>query len=76
MRVWLKELRLERGKTQQSVADEIGITKQYYQQIEAGIRQLKMSTQLVVKFADVFDLSPVAIMKKEQDFIASISDRT
>lgn len=76
MRIWLKELRCELGKTQQNVADELGITKQYYQQIEAGVRQLKMSTQLVVKFADIFNLSPVTIMKKEQDFIASISDRT
>lgn len=75
MREWLKDLREKHGKTQQNVADAIGITKQYYQQIEAGTRQLKMSTHLVVKFADVFHLSPITILKKEQEFTESITDR-
>ena len=36
LRDYLKELRESKGLSQQNVADSIGITRQYYQQIENG----------------------------------------
>lgn len=77
MRDWLKNLRDKHGMTQQSVADALKISKQYYQQIEAGKRQLKMSTELIIKFSDIFDLSPVSVLNMEYDFLlSSDSSRT
>ena len=48
MREWLKVLRVDSGKSQQDVADAIGITKQYYQLIEAGKRQSSLSSLLII----------------------------
>jgi transcriptional regulator with XRE-family HTH domain len=38
LRLWLKELRELLGKTQEQVADEAGISRSYYTNIEAGIK--------------------------------------
>jgi putative transcriptional regulator len=38
MRTWLKELRLQRGLTQNSVAERCEIERSYYTMIESGIR--------------------------------------
>lgn len=38
MRARLKEERVSRGMTQQVVADELGISLRYYQDIESGLK--------------------------------------
>lgn len=76
MREWLRNLRFESKMTQQDVADKLNISKQYYQLIESGKRQLKMSTELVIKFADIFCLSPVSILNMEQKFLQTLFDPT
>lgn len=38
MRYWLKKLRELADKTQEQVADEAGISRSYYTNIEAGIK--------------------------------------
>lgn len=38
MRRWMKELRESLDKTQEQVADEAGISRSYYTNIEAGIK--------------------------------------
>lgn len=65
MREYLKELRLVNNLTMQDIADKIGITRQYYQQIEAGERQKKMDITLVKKLADIFDVSMERIASLE-----------
>ena len=67
MRGWLKEKRKELKLTQQHVADKIGVTKQYYQYIEAGKRQKNMNTALVMGLADCLGMSPVEIVQKEME---------
>ena len=67
MRGWLKEKRKELKLTQQNVADKIGVTKQYYQYIEAGKRQKNMNTALVMGLADCLGMSPVEIVQKEME---------
>ncbi|EUJ24721.1 XRE family transcriptional regulator [Listeria grandensis FSL F6-0971] len=52
----LKKLRVSRKLTCQDVADQIGITKNYYWMIERGDRGL--SYELAVQIAQVFDLNP------------------
>ena len=66
MRGYLKELREQKGFSQQNVADSIGITRQYYQQIENGERQKNMDISLVVQLSNLFGISPEAIINDEQ----------
>ena len=66
MRGYLKELREQKAFSQQNVADSIGITRQYYQQIENGERQKNMDISLVVQLSNLFGISPEAIINEEQ----------
>lgn len=54
MRKWLKELRLNKGLTQQSVADRSGIERSYYTMIESGNRtpsvQVAKEIALIIGF--------------------------
>jgi putative transcriptional regulator len=56
IRTRLKEVREKSEKTLQQVADELGVTKPYFWQIENGKRGL--SYELAVKIAAVFDMKP------------------
>lgn len=57
MREYLVELRKKHGLSQQSVANYVGISRQYYNAIENGIRQKKMDITLITKFAELFETS-------------------
>lgn len=52
----LKKMRVNEGLTYQQVADEVGISKEYYWMIENGKRGL--TYPLAVKIAAVFKSSP------------------
>lgn len=52
----LKAIREMQNLTYQEVADKVGISKEYYWMIENGKR--KLSYDLAVKIANVFDQSP------------------
>jgi len=52
----LKQIRTDKGLTYQQVADQVGISKEYYWMIENGKRRL--SYELAVKIAGVFNKSP------------------
>lgn len=54
-----------KGLSQQNVAETIGITRQYYQQIEAGERQQKMDITLITKLSKVFGISVNQIINNE-----------
>ena len=66
LRKWLKKLREESGLSQQQVADRLNITRQYYQQIEAGDRQQKMDITLRSKLSELFGISIEEISIKER----------
>lgn len=66
MREWLKDLREEKQLTQQNVADMLGISKQYYQLIEAHERQKKMDITLMTKLSEIFDVSFNEIIEQEK----------
>ncbi len=65
MRTWLKELRRTSKMSQQNVADILGITQQYYNLIESGERQSKMSIETAQKLAAVFDVPFEYVLEKE-----------
>lgn len=60
----LKELRLDGGFTQQSIADELGIKQQSYARYELGNGE--PSLQTLVKIAEIFDVST--------DYLLGITD--
>lgn len=66
MREWLRDLREKKQLTQQNVADMLGISKQYYQLIEAHERQKKMDITLMTKLSEIFDISFNEIIVQEQ----------
>lgn len=70
MRFWLKELRELNRLSQQQVAEKLNITRQYYQQIEAGDRQQKMDMALSVKLSEIFNVSISDIVAFEKEFKA------
>ena len=70
MRDWLKSLREQAELTQQQIADKLGITKQYYQMIEAGNRQQNMDLTLCSKLSELFGISLEEIAIKETELKA------
>lgn len=73
MREYLKKLREEHGYSMQTVADKIGISKQYYQRIEVGERQQNMDITLAVKLSEIFGVSIQSIIEHEQQLAAARS---
>lgn len=66
MRQWLKDAREKLDMSQQDVATSIGITRQYYQQIEAGDRQQKMDITLMTKLSDCLGVPITDIVAYER----------
>jgi len=64
VRLNLKSIREGARKTHQDVADEVGVSKPYYWQIENGKRGL--SYELAVKIAAVFNKKPDEIFLPEE----------
>lgn len=65
LRQWLKNIRESKGISQQNVAEKVGITRQYYQLIEAGERQQKMDITLIAKLSQVLGVSMDQIIDNE-----------
>jgi transcriptional regulator with XRE-family HTH domain len=65
MRDYLKKLRETLNLSQQSVADKLFVTRQYYQQIENGERQKSMDVSMAAKLALIFDIPVEQIISEE-----------
>ena len=65
MRKWLKELREKANMSQQNVAEQLGISQNYYSMIESGERQSKMTIDTAQKLAKIFDVSIDVILENE-----------
>ena len=66
MRKWLKDIRNEKGLSQQNVAEQLGIRQQYYCMIENGERQKDMSVAMAEKLAGVLDVPLTVILDNER----------
>ena len=66
MRIWLKQLREEHQMSQQTLADMLDISQNYYSSIENGERQKKLSLPLANNLAKVFDVSEEWIIEQEK----------
>lgn len=67
MREWLKRIREQKEISQQEVADRLNISRQYYQQIEAGDRQQKMDISLILRLSECFKISVSEIVQNEKE---------
>lgn len=56
----LKELRAERGMTQEELAEKSGISRATLSKIENN-EEINVSTRTIAKLAEVFDLKPSEI---------------
>lgn len=75
-REYLCELRKQHNMSMQFVADKIGISRQYYQLIEAGKRQKKMDITLVLALSNLFGISAEQIIAHEKSSINVESEET
>ena len=66
MRLWLKQLRSKTKLSQREIATELGISQNYYSNIENGERQRQLSLSLVIKLAEIFDVSVEWIAEQER----------
>lgn len=62
----LKELRIERGKTQKDLAVLLSVTQQTYSDYEVG--RTNPTPDALVKLADFFEVSTDYLLGREDDF--------
>ena len=65
----IKQLREERGLTQEQVADKIGITFQAVSSWERD--EYKPDTEKLIKLAELFDVSVSALVEEKQSVFAT-----
>ena len=68
MREFLKCLRKERKLTQVEISKRMGISQQYYNMIETGERNERMSLETAMNIAKVLDLEPFDFIKRELEW--------
>ena len=68
----LKEYRLKNNMTQEQVAQLIGVDPKYISQIELG--KNKCSLKLLIKFCNVFDVTPNEVLYELVNSLKSKSD--
>ena len=61
------QLRVKQNESQQSVADALGISRQYYSLIESGERQKNMDITLLSKLSDVFGIPLAEMVEMERN---------
>ena len=69
MRLWLRDLRKEKGLTMKAVAGSIGISEGYYCSIENGDKQKRMDTALILGLAKALEVEPVEILQNEARYM-------
>ena len=66
VRRYLKQLRDEKGLTQQEVAAKMGIGQSYYSDIELAVKQTDMSLSIVQKLSEVLGVPIATIIEEEK----------
>lgn len=68
MREYLEVMRKAKGMTQKDVADAVGISQAYYNQIENGKRGGRMMIDIFAKLASALGLTLGEMMSAEQNW--------
>lgn len=69
MRIWLRDLRKEKGLTMKTVANVIGISEGYYCSIENGDKQKRMDTSVILGLAKALKVEPAEILQNETRYM-------
>ncbi|MGN0694551.1 MAG: helix-turn-helix transcriptional regulator [Lentihominibacter sp.] len=69
MRNYLKELRTERGLTQTQVADNLGISQNYYSNIENGVAMKVMDLLLLDSISNLYHVSLNGLVQQELELL-------
>ena len=72
MREYLKARRKEKGLKQSDVAASMGISRNYYNYIEAGKRQSRMDYETMEKLSKALSLPVKQIVESEKAYIESL----
>lgn len=73
MRSYLKSARESKGYTQQYVADSIGISQNYYCDIENGIRQKEIKAVLMFKLSELLEIPIKTMIDEEKKIIKEVT---
>lgn len=73
MRKWLRDSRTDKGLTMKDMGVKLGISENYYSQIEAGIRQKKMDLTLASSLSSILGISVADIVQLEDQMTLSES---
>lgn len=68
-REYLAVLREKRNESQQSVANALGMSRQYYSMIENGDRQQNMDMSILDKLSSHFEVPISRMVKWERNYI-------
>lgn len=66
MRMYLKHARDKKGYTQKIVAEKIGISQNYYCDIENYVRQKELRTGMLSKLSETLNIPLEIIMEEEK----------
>ena len=73
-RLYLKEKREALGRTVMDVGDLIGISSDYYCQIENGFRGKRLSVKMLLQIADALEMNLCEAIQGEKDALLWKSD--
>ena len=74
-RVWMKELRKEKGLTLKKLGEAVGLSECYLFRIEQGERKLDgMDTALLCKMAAALKEKPMKLLRAEMAWCEEVAD--
>ena len=68
MREFLRELRKERGLSQDEISKRMGLTQSFYSMIETGERVERMNLEMAVKLANTLGIDSGEFIKRELEW--------
>lgn len=68
MRLWLKDIRNNKGLSQYQVAEQANISQSYYAGIEAGVRGNKLPAETAKKIARVLNFNWIRFYENNDEF--------
>lgn len=68
LRTYLKKIREDKNLTQVQLAEKIGISQNYYSQIENGLRQESIKLELLQKLSEALDVTLDLLIREEMKF--------
>ena len=75
MRIWLRELRVKKLLSQKEIGRQLNISESYYNLIENGERQKKMSLSILLKLSRILDIPIQTLIGLESDYISDLNKK-